>query len=189
MVIFIIDIMDNSLWDTLDEDLQTKIIKIRDDGLEYDTKLLKLSNDFIRKYISNYEDSKGKKITNLSSANKTDLFKLFEKFKIPKIPFDIVVKDKEKIKKIEINSNSKFEIGRYKCNEEIDFDGHSEIYHFKINITKITKCYITADITNQYGREYSNRNNSDKFWIKKCDDYEFISFSIFYIRSNELNRL
>ena len=28
--------MDNSLWDTLHEDLQKKIIKIRDDELEYD---------------------------------------------------------------------------------------------------------------------------------------------------------
>ena len=47
---FIINIMDNSLWDTLHEDLQKKIIKIRDDELEYDTKLLKLSNDFVRQY-------------------------------------------------------------------------------------------------------------------------------------------
>ena len=110
---FIINIMDNSLWDTLHEDLQKKIIKIRDDELEYDTKLLKLSNDFVRQYISDYMRSKGRRITNLNTANKTNLLSLFKKFKIPKIPYDIVVKDKEKIKKyqditidLEIECNS-----------------------------------------------------------------------------------
>ncbi len=177
--------MSNSLWDTLHEDLQKKIIKIRDDELEYDTKLLKLSNDFIRQYISDYMSSKGRRITNLNTSKKTILLSLFEKFKIPKIPYDIVVKDKEKIKKIEINSKSKFEIGRYTCNKENHFDGSTTIYNLTFNITKVTKCYITADITSQCGREYSN-TNTNKFWIDKYDDYESISFSIFHIRSNEL---
>jgi len=57
--------MSYSLWDTLHEDLQNKIIKIRDDELEYDTKLLKLTNDFIKQYIKDYMSSKGKRITNL----------------------------------------------------------------------------------------------------------------------------
>ena len=182
---FIINIMDNSLWDTLHEDLQKKIIKIRDDELEYDTKLLKLSNDFVRQYISDYMRSKGRRITNLNTANKTNLLSLFKKFKIPKIPYDIVVKDKEKIKKIEINSKSKFEIGRYKCRYENDFDGSTTIYILTFNITKVSKCYITADITNQYGREYSNKK-TNRFWINKSDDYEYIDFSVFLIRSNEL---
>ena len=179
--------MSNSLWDTLHEDLQKKIIKIRDDELEYDTKLLKLSNDFIRQYISDYMSSKGRRIANLNTANKTTLLSLFEKFKIPKIPYDIVVKDKEKIKKIEINSKSKFEIGRYMCRYENDFDGNTTNYILTFNITKVSKCYITADITSQYGIEYSNQNKkTNRFWINKYDDYEYVDFSIFTIRSNEL---
>ena len=65
--------MSYSLWDTLHEDLQNKIIKIRDDELEYDTKLLKLSNDFIRQYINDYMSSKGRRITNLQKATKSTI--------------------------------------------------------------------------------------------------------------------
>ena len=170
-----------SLWDTLHEDLQDKIIKIRDDELEYDTKLLKLSNDFIREYINDYMSSKGKKITNLQKATKPKLLDCFEKFNIPKIPYDIVVKDKEKNKKEVVDSKSKFEIGKFRCKYENNFDGQTTTYHLWINITKITKCYIWVDINSQYGNEYKGR-----LWKNKWEMSEYIRFSIFNISCNKL---
>lgn len=173
--------MSYSLWDTLHEDLQNKIIKIRDDELEYDTKLLKLSNDFIRQYINDYMSSKGKKITNLQKATKPKLLDCFKKFNIPKIPYDIVVKDKEKKKKKEVNSKSKFEIGKFWCKYDNNFDGLTNTYHLWINITKVTKCYIWVDIISQYRQVFSG-----KIWINKCDMSEYIKFSIFTIWSYNL---
>ena len=129
--------MSYSLWDTLHEDLQNKIIKIRDDELEYDTKLLKLSNDFIRQYINDYMSSKGKRITNLQKATKSVLFDCFKKFNIPKIPYDIVVKEKVKQKKTEVVSKSEFEIGKFWYKYDNHFDGDTTTYHLWINITKI----------------------------------------------------
>ena len=173
--------MSYSLWDTLHEDLQNKIIKIRDDELEYDTKLVKLSNDFIREYIKDYMSSKGKRITNLQKATKCDLFKCFEKFNIPKIPYDIVVKDKEKKKKEEVDSKSKFEIGKFWYIYENNFDGCTTTYHLWINIKKITKCYIWVDVNSQFGQEFSG-----KIWKDKCDISEYIKFGIFTIWSYKL---
>ena len=171
-----------SLWDTLHEDLQDKIIKIRDDELEYDTKLLKLSNDFIRQYISNYMSTKGKKITNLQKATKPKLLECIEKFNIPKIPYDIVVKDKEKKKKEVVNSKSKFEIGKFWYIYINDYHGGDGItYNLWINITKVTKCYIWVDINSQYGHKFSG-----KIWKNKRDISEYISFSIFNIWSDNL---
>jgi hypothetical protein len=173
--------MSYSLWDTLHEDLQNKIIKIRDDELEYDTKLVKLSNDFIRQYINDYMSSKGRRITNLQKATKSVLFDCFKKFNIPKIPYDIVVKDKEKKEKEVVNSKSKFEIGKYWCKYDNHFDGDTTTYHLWINITKITKCYIWVDIKSQYGKEFFG-----KIWKNKCDMSEYIKFSIFTIWSDNL---
>jgi len=57
-----------SLWDMLHEDLQTKIIDMRDEMNNYDTMLNKLTNDFLRNYIETYFKSKGKRLTNLATV-------------------------------------------------------------------------------------------------------------------------
>ena len=171
--------MSYSLWDTLHEDLQNKIIKIRDDELEYDTKLLKLTNDFIKQYIKDYMSSKGKRITNLQKATKSELFDCFKKFNIPKIPYDIVVEEKVKQTKVEkVDSKSKFEIGKYWCIYDNCCDAGTTTYHLWINIQKITKCYIWVDVNSQYKQEFSG-----KIWIHKCDMSEYIKFRIFNIWS------
>jgi hypothetical protein len=168
-----------SLWDTLHEDLQIKIIKIRDDELEYDTKLLKLSNDFIKEYINDYMSSKGKRITNLQKATKSSLFDCFKKFNIPKIPYDIVVKEKEKKKKEVVESKNCFILGKHRYVYENNFDGHTTTYNLRLNITKITKCYIWVDIKSQFGNQYSG-----KIWKDKSEMRESINFSIFTIYSD-----
>ena len=173
--------MSNSLWDLLHEDLQTKIIKIRDYELEYDAKLLKLTNDFIKEYITDYMRTKGKRITNLNTAKKSQLLELFQRFKIPKIPYDIVFKDIKKDKK-EINSKSKFETGTYKTTYTNCFDGMVEEIPLIINISKVTKCYVNVDvIADRRGRVFTGR-----LWKHKYEDYEMIEFSIYHIGSNEL---
>ena len=171
-----------SLWDTLHEDLQNKIIKIRDDELEYDTKLLKLSNDVIREYINDYMSSKGKKITNLQKATKPKLLECFEKFNIPKIPYDIVVKDKSKVKKTEVVSKSKFEVGKFWCRYDNHFDGETMTFHLDVDIKKVTKCYIWVKVDSQRRQE----EYSGKIWINKCDISEYIKFGIFTIWSYKL---
>ena len=176
--------MCNSLWDLLHQDLQTKIIKIRDYELEYDARLLKLTNDFIKEYISDYMRTKGKRITNLNTAKKSQLLELFQKFKIPKIPYDIVFKDikKEKKEKKEINSKSKFETGTYRTTYTNCFDGMVEEIPLIINISKVTKCYVHVDVgVHRRGREFTGR-----LWKHKYEDNERIEFSIYHIWSNEL---
>ena len=175
--------MSNSLWDLLHEDLQTKIIQIRDYELEYDAKLLKVTNSVIKGYITDYMRKKGKRITNLDTAKKSQLLELFEKFKIPKIPYDIVFKDIKKEKK-EINSKSKFETGIYTTTYENHFDGMVDNIPLRINIMKVTKCYVHVDIT-AYGLR-ANREFNGRLWINKFENYQTIEFSIYYIRSNEL---
>jgi len=81
--------MTYNLWDTINEDLQTEIIKIRDD--EYNTKISKVSCNFIRNYICNYMISNGrfeeyKELKNFDTANRKTLYKLFETLDIPRIP-------------------------------------------------------------------------------------------------------
>ena len=90
------------------------------------------------------------RLTNLQKATKCDLLKCFEKFNIPKIPYDIVVKDKEKVKKTEVVPKSKFEVGKFWCRYENNFDGETTIYSLWINITKITKCYIWVKVDSQH---------------------------------------
>ena len=174
--------MTNSLWDLLHEDLQTKIIKIRDYDLEYDAKLLKLPNTVIKEYITGYMSSKGKRITNLNTAKKEVLLQLFQKFKIPKIPYDIVFKDIKKDKKKEIDSKSKFETGLYTTIYTNNFDGMQDDIHLTIHILKVTKCYVHVHITSHWGRVvYSGR-----LWINKNEYNQSIHFSIYYIYSNRL---
>ena len=173
--------MSNSLWDLLHEDLQTKIIKIRDYELEYDAKLLKLTNDFIKEYISDYMRTKGRRITNLNTAKKSQLLELFQRFKIPKIPYDIVFKDIKKDKK-EINSKCKFETGTYKTTYTNCFDCMTEDIHLIINISKVTKCYVNVDvIAVRRGRVFTGR-----LCIHKYEDNQMIEFSIYHIWSDEL---
>ena len=87
-----------SLWDMLHEDLQTKIIDMRDGLNNYDTMFNKLTNDFLRKYIETHFKSKGKRLTNLSKAKKEHLVRLFTAYNIPKVPFTTIVRPiKDKI--------------------------------------------------------------------------------------------
>ena len=174
--------MTNSLWDMLHEDLQTKIIKIRDYDLEYDAKLLKLTNSFIIEYITDYMSSKGKRITNLKTAKKEVLLGLFEKFKIPKIPYDIVFKDTKKDKKKEIDSKSKFETGLYTTIYTNNFDGMQDDIHLTIHILKVTKCYLHVHITTHWGRVVHN----GRLWIHKNEYNQSIHFSIYHIYSDKL---
>jgi len=173
--------MTSSLWDTINEDLQDKIINFRDELLEYDTKLLKVHNSFLREYIQNYMRTKGRRLTNLNIATKDKLLNLFKIYNIPKIPYHIVVKDKEQKIKEQINSTNKFQVGRYKTKYENNFDGHTTTYDITIDILKVTKCYITFHFRTQY-----NDYREEKLWINKCTDTEYVKFSIYYIYSYKL---
>ena len=174
--------MSNSLWDLLHEDLQTKIIQIRDYELEYDAKLLKLTNSVIKGYITDYMRKKGKRISNLDTAKKEDLLGLFQKFKIPKIPYDIVFKDIKKDKKKEIESKSKFETGLYTTIYTNNFDGMQEDIHLTIHILKVTKCYVYVHIATDRSRVVHN----GRLWINKYEDNQSIDFSIYHIYSDNL---
>jgi len=167
-----------SLWDLLHDDLQNKIIDMRDEMNNYDTMLNKLTNDFLRNYIETYFKSKGRRLTNLATAKKQDLLRLFTKFNIPKVPFTTIprpIKDK-------IESKSKFEVGTFRYTFVNNWDGTTTNYHLKINIHKITKCYVFLDVCSQRGIECKK----DKLWINKSEQSENISFGIFFIRAEDL---
>ena len=71
-----------SLWGLLHDDLQDKIIDMRDEMNSYDTMFNKLTNDFLRNYIETYFKSKGKQLTNLATAKKQHLLRLFTEHNI-----------------------------------------------------------------------------------------------------------
>jgi len=166
------------LWDLLHDDLQNKIIDMRDEMNNYDTMLNKLTNDFLRNYIETYFKSKGKRLTNLATAKKQHLLRLFEAYNIPKVPFTTIprlIKDK-------IESKSKFEVGKYRYTFVNNFDGTTTNHYLKINIHKITKCYVFLDVCSQRGNECKK----DKIWIDKLEQSESISFEIFYICASDI---
>ena len=144
----------------------------------YDTMFHKLTNDFLRNYIETHFKSKGQQFTNLSTAKKQHLVRLFSAYNIPKVPFTILVRPI----KNKIESKSKFEVGKYRYTFVNNFDGTTTNYHLKINIHKITKCYVFLDISSQMGTELKK----NKLWIHKHEDTESISFGIFFIQSTDL---
>jgi len=167
-----------SLWDLLHDDLQNKIIDMRDEMNNYDTMLNKLTNEFLRNYIETYFSSKGKRLTNLSSAKKQHLLRLFTTYNIPKVPFTSIVRPiKDKIE-----SKFKFEVGKFRYTYVNNFDGTTTNYHLKINIHKITKCYVFLDVCSQVGIELKK----NKLWIDKLEHSESISFVIFYVRASDI---
>jgi hypothetical protein len=174
--------MSYSLWDMLHEDIQNKIIKIRDYELQYDIALNKLTKNVIIDYITNYMKTKHKRITNLRLCKKEELFNLFTKFNIPKIPKEIVLKQKEIVlKQKEIISQSTFDKGIFRYKYENNFDGDTSYYNLIIHIHKITKCYIWVTVKSQFRIEYD-----DKIWIHKLNMFQYIKFDIFTIYSHEL---
>ena len=167
-----------SLWDLLHNDLQNKIIYMRDEMNNYDTKFNKLTNDFLRNYIENHFKSKGQRLANLSTAKKQHLVRLFAAYNIPKVPFTTIVRPI----KDEIESKFKIEVGKLRDTFENNFDGTTTNYHLKINIHKVTKCYVFLDVWGQVG----NEPKKNKLWRKnKYENTESISFGIFYVRASD----
>ena len=167
-----------SLWDLLHDDLQNKIIDMRDEMNSYDTMFNKLTNDFLRNYIETYFKSKGKRLTNLATAKKQHLLRLFEAYNIPKVPFTTIprpIKDK-------IESKFKFEVGTFRYTFVNNFDGMTQNYHLTINIRKITKCYVFLTVCSQF----MNECKKDKLWIDKLEQSESIRFGIFYVRASDI---
>ena len=121
-----------NLWDLLHDDLQNKIIDMRDEMNNYDTMFNKLTNDFLRNYIETYFKGKGLRITDFSTAKKQHFFQMFTTYNIPKVPFTTLVqpiKDK-------IESKFKFEVGTFRYTYVNNFDGMTHNYHLTINIRK-----------------------------------------------------
>ena len=126
-----------SMWDLLHDDLQNKIIDLRDQLNNYDNMFNKLTNKYLRNYIETHFKSQGLRITNLSTAKKEHLVRLFTAYNIPKVPFTILVRPiKDKIE-----SKSKFEVGKYRYTFVNNFDGTTTNYHLKINIQKML-CFL-----------------------------------------------
>jgi len=168
-----------SVWDLLHDDLQNKIVDIRDNMNNYDTMFNKLTNDFLRNYIETYFKGKGKRLTNLSTAKMQHLVRLITAYNIPKVPFTTIVRPiKDKIE-----SKFKFEVGKFRYTYINNCDGMTTNYHSKINIHKITKCYVSLNVFSQI----RNECKKDKLWIDKMEQSESISFGIFYIRASDLN--
>ena len=167
-----------SLWDLLHDDLKDKIIDMRDEINNYDTMFNKLTNDFLRNYIETYFKSKGKRLTNLSTAKKQHLLRLFTTYNIPKVPFTTIprpIKDK-------IESKFKFEVGTFRHTFVNNFDGMTQTYLLTINISKITKCYVFLTISSQF----KNECKKDKLWIDRTETSECIRFDIFYIYASSI---
>ena len=161
-----------SLWDMLHEDLQTKIIDMKIYMHYCDTMMNKQTNDFLRNYIQNHFKSKGKRLTNLSKAKKEHLLRMFTEYNIPKVPFAIEVK---------IDSKCKFEVGAYTYTYAYRWDALlTTNYHLKINIHKITQCYVFLDVCSQF----MNECDKNKLWIDKGKESESISFGDFNVRFN-----
>ena len=160
-----------SLWDMLHEDVQTKIIDMRDGLNNYDTMFNKLTNNFLRNYIETHFKSKGQRLTTLSTAKKDHLVRLFTAYNIPKVPFTILVRPiKDKIE-----SKSKFEVGKFRYTFVNHFDGNSTNYYLTFKVHKITKCYVFLDISSQMGTELKK----NKLWIGKGNESESINFGTF----------
>jgi len=162
----------------LHEDLQTKMIDMRDGLNNYDTMFNKLTNDFLRNYIETHFKSKGQRLTNLSTAKKQHLQKLFTTYNIPKVPFTTIprpIKDK-------IESKSKFEVGKFRYTFVNNFDGMTQNYHLTINIRKITRCYVFLTVCSQF----MNECKKDKLWIDKGKESESIRCGIFFIQAMNL---
>ena len=169
-----------SLWDLLHDDLQDKIIDMRDEMNSYDTMFNKLTNDFLRNYIQTHFKSKGKRLTNLSKAKKEHLQRLFTEYNIPKVPFETVVRPIED----KIDSKCKFEVGAYTYTYSYRWDELlTTNYHLKINIHKITQFYVFLDVSSQFGKELKK----NKLWIDKLTLTESIKFGIFNVRASDLN--
>jgi hypothetical protein len=150
-----------SLWDLLDIDIQDKIISIKNDILEYDKCLLKVSNFEIVQYIQTYMiRTENVRITNISGMKKPELFEIIKKFNIPNIPYDIVMKK-------EINKNIKvsyvFKTGNYILDEK---------RKYSILIQKITKCYIWVEIFDLLNPKLIFNG---KVWKNIGDNYEYIT--------------
>jgi len=108
-----------SLWDLLHDDLQNKIIEMRDEMNNYDNMFNKPTNDFLRNYIETYFKSKGEQLTHLSTAKKQHLVRLFTAYNIPKVPFMTIVRPiNDKIK-----SKFKFKVGKFIYTYVNNFDG------------------------------------------------------------------
>ena len=151
---------------------------MRDEINNYDTMLNKLTNDFLRNYIETYLKSKGKRLTNLSTAKKQHLLRLFTAYNIPKVPFTTIprpIKDK-------IESKSKFEVGTFRYTFVNNFDGMTQTYLLTINTSKITKCYVFLTVCSQF----QNECKKEKLWIDKLEQSEIIKFGIFYVRASDI---
>ena len=89
-----------SLWNILNDDLQLKIIEIKEtkenEEKIYNDKLKKLTNEFLCRYIYSYlfMNNKPYSIKYLSKSTKAQLLGYFETYKIPKIPYHIVCNTK-----------------------------------------------------------------------------------------------
>jgi len=167
-----------NLWDLLHDDLQNKIIDMRDEMNNYDTMFNKLTNDFLRNYIETYFKGKGLRITDFSTAKKQHFFQMFTTYNIPKVPFTTLVqpiKDK-------IESKFKSKVGKYRYTFENNFDGMSTNYHLKIDIHKNTKFYVFLDVSSQV----KNELKKNKLWIDEYEQSERFSFGIFYVRAADL---
>jgi hypothetical protein len=167
-----------SLWDLLHDDLKDKIIDMRDEINNYDTMFNKLTNDFLRNYIETYFKSKGQRLTNLSTTKKQRLQQLFTKYNIPKVPFTTIprpIKDK-------IESKFKFEVGTFRHTFVNNFDGMTNTFLLRINIRKITKCYVFLTVCSQF----KNECKKEKLWIDKLEQSESIKFGIFYVRASDI---
>jgi len=100
-------------------------------------------------------------------------------YNIPKVPFTTIVRPiKDKIK-----SKFIFEVGKFRYTYVNNFDGTTTNYHLKINIHKITKCYVFLDVCSQVKNELEEKN---KLWIDKLEQSESISFGIFYAHASDI---
>jgi len=139
----------------------------------------KLTNDFLRNYIETHFKSKGQQFTNLSTAKKQHLVRLFTAYNIPKVPFTTIVRPiKDKIE-----SKFKFEVGKFRYTYVNNFDGMTTNYHLKINFHKITKYYVFLEVCSQVKNELEKKNKS---WIDKLEQSESIRFGIFYVCTSDI---
>jgi len=167
-----------SLWDMLHEDLQTKIIDMKIYMHYCDTMMNKQTNDFLRHHIQNHFKSKGKRLTNLSKANKQDLLQMFKTYNIPEVPWMYIsppIKDK-------IESNVKFEVGTFRYRFANHVDGMTNNFLLTVNIRKITKCYVFLTVSSQF----KNELDKEKLWIERTETSECIRFGEFFIQAANL---
>ena len=167
-----------SLWDMLHEDLQTKMIDMKIYMHYCDTMMNKQTNEFLRNYIQNHFKSKGKRLTNLTTAKKQHLLRMFKTYNIPEVPFTNIprpIKDK-------IESNVEFEVGTFRYRFANNYDGMTHTYLLTINIRKITKCYVFLTVNSQF----KNELHKEKLWIERTETSECIHFGEFFIQAANL---